>query len=248
MKDHYGFDVVALDDLTNITNGNNHYVYGGVDFLYKNNGNKHLLVTFHGAAKLSVKLPIFRCYNRTYNNSDVLCISDIVLDKYRSKQLELAWFLSTEKHNAGIIYEKIFNHIINKYTKVLFFGTSGGGFPALYYACKYNAICLLGNSQIYPDKYKYYPTLTKILQENNDKLIVHHIEDIMITNLPKQIILSTNTNDAVHYQDHTLPFIEFCKKINFNNITLLSFDGHHVDAHSHYFQDKVGRTINRILK
>ncbi|MBA3286194.1 MAG: hypothetical protein H0U27_14215 [Nitrosopumilus sp.] len=202
---------------------------------------------------------VFRGYNYNIKNTDILCISDALLEKYKDDKMALSWYLSTEKYNFEQTYTEIIECIIKKYSKVLFCGTSGGGYPALYYASKFNKLCLIGNSQIYLDKYTYFLTLNNILEKNNDKIVYQgnqlstpssgksnssrqpesglvltgksnssrqqvtqsglpatcgtrqesglaltgklistNIENIMTTNLPQLIYLSTNTNDAHH--------------------------------------------------
>ncbi|XWV25455.1 UDP-N-acetylglucosamine 2-epimerase [Tupanvirus deep ocean] len=248
MKDHYGIEVTPINDLANMVKGNMHYIFEGAHYLYKNNGNKYLIVSFHGAVKNTIPMPVFRLYNRNYKNSDMLCISDGLLHKYKPKGLALAWFLSSEKYNMEEIYSKIIGHIIKNYTKILFIGTSGGGHAALYYACKFNGICLLGNSQIYLDKYKYYPTVVDTLEKNDDKLIIPNIEEMVKNHPPKRIIISTNTKDTHHYQEHSIPFVKYCTSIGYVNIKPLFFAGNTKATHAHYFKNKVGRLINNILK
>jgi hypothetical protein len=248
MKDHYGIDVTTINDLDNMTAGNVHYIYEDVHFLYKNNGNRHLIISFHGAAKENTRYPIFRNYDRNYVNSDMLSIFDGMLHKYKKQGLLLSWYTSTEKYNFDEVYMKIINHIIKKYNRVLFFGTSGGGFAALYYACKFNAHCLIGNSQLYLDKYKYYPIFEKIITDAGDKPIINNIEDVVAANSPKLITLSTNIDDLHHYSEHSQPFVKFCQDNNISCINAIFFKGTNATAHSQYFQTGHRRIINRFFK
>ena len=63
--------------------------------------------------------------------------------------------MSTKKYNVEHIYVELFTYLIDKqkYNKVIFTGTSAGGFPSLKFACKFNCIALISNSQIYLEKH-----------------------------------------------------------------------------------------------
>lgn len=248
MKDHYGFDVMAINDLSNITTGNIHYIYEDVHFLYKNNNKKHLIVSFHGAIKENTRYPVFRNYDKNYINSDMLSIFDGMLHKYKTQGLLLSWYLSSEKYNFNEIYTKIIKQIIGKYKKVLFFGTSGGGYPALYYACIFNSHCLIGNSQLYLEKYKYYSTFKKILLDADDKIIVKNIEDVIVTNPPKLLTISTNIDDEHHNIEHSEPFVKFCKDNKIYGLNAQFFKGTNPTAHSQYFETGHRRIINKFFK
>ncbi len=248
MKDHYGFDVMTIDDLSNITSGNIHYIYDDVHFLYKNNNKKHLIISFHGYIKENIRCPVFRNYDKNYLNSDNLSIFDGMLHKYKKQGLVLSWYSSTEKYNFDEIYTKIIGHIIGKYDRILFFGTSGGGFPAIYYACKFNSHCLIGNSQLYLEKYEYYPIFSKIVTDAGDKIIVKNIEQVVTTNPPKLLTISTNIDDEHHNIEHAQPFVKFCQDNKITSVNALFFKGTNMAAHTQYFEKSQYRFINRFFK
>lgn len=249
MKDHYGFDIVEISDLNNIADQPCHYKYESIDFYYNRNTNikKYLIVSFHGGIYPTTPIPVFRSYNLKYDNADILSISDRLVEQYYGK-VALGWFLSTTKHDYDAIYTAIIAHIGSKYDDIIFFGTSGGGFPSLYYACKFRQICLIGNPQIYLEKFQQrIADLNKILENDNDNLIQINIEEYMINNPPKYIYYSINQADNHHYNVHAMPFFDFCARIDFTNLNNMTFDTKHDNPHSIVFESCYNTIIRSIF-
>ena len=164
---------------------------------------------------LYTPLPVFKGYNYDNNEYDVLCISDILLKKYNHKKLLLSWFLSTKNNNyfnkyIGL-FEKIFHD--NKYAKIVFCGSSGGGYPSLifssYFANKYNCIALIQNCQIYLDKHNYFEKMINIIPD----IDYRDVENFIKTHTPPNILYIQNINDLHHYNNHFLPFCEFYENL-----------------------------------
>ena len=200
-------------------NNHNQFLLKKNAFIYSSKKkNNQLIVFFHGAIWNGVKLPIFRGYQ--YNNipnTDILSLSDVLLDDYKNKDLKLAWFLSTEKRDLFKIYTSIISKILEKpYKKVLFTGASGGGYPAIRFASYFNESCLIQNCQIYLEEYSYFNKLKKIV---NDVKYININKCINDTGPPKNIFLCQNQLDTSHYEKHALPFEKFIKK-NYSNVNL----------------------------
>lgn len=226
----YNFKKIHITDLNEYSfeNGNFHYVSDDVDFYFKNNNGSNLVVFFHGSLSMkNARSVIFRGYNYNFYDTDILCLSDRLLKIYHSKRLLLSWYLSTPEHNNFDLYIRVLNKILSKnYNKVIFTGTSGGGYPALIFSSFYKGICLLSNSQIYLNKYIYFTEMLSILNLNSNDMFECNIENFMIKyGFPKEIILYSNTRDANHYKNHSLPFFNFIKDNNSDIINPIFFYG-----------------------
>lgn len=206
-----------------ITYGNFIYQLDNVFYLFKNNNNNNnIIISFHGALFGDITGPIFRNYEKNILNYDILSLSDKILENYDKDRLLLSWYLDTKKYKYNNIYYNIISNILKlkKYEKIYFFGTSGGGYSAIKYSCFFNAISIVSNSQIYLNKYFYFRKAVDILMKNNDEFIYGNSESIeSITTIykPKKIILFTNKLDTHHYNNHSLPFIEYCNNNKISN-------------------------------
>lgn len=235
----YGYKQQIITNLNNIdTNSNNFYNYKGLNFLSKlNSENENLVIIFHGAVSGNgIDRIIFRGHDYNIDNTNIVCISDYLLNKYHKYKVN--WALSTVNYNAEQFYIELFTYIINlkKYNKVIFTGTSAGGFPSLKFACKFNSIALIANSQIYLEEYgkskiKNYgfEDLKNIVEKNNDKLIYKNkqIEYILQKNKPKKVIIYNNKKDSTFIND-IQPLIKYIENIKISNLfemNLFEYDG-----------------------
>ena len=221
MKDSYGFPILKINKLNQVKYGNIHYVYKSFDFLVKKKpGVKNIAVCFHGASP-SNKV-VFRGYNYGGSKYDVLSIHDRILKSYGGKYLDgkliMGWYLNSEKYpNMINTYSEIIKTITKDYNNVIFHGASAGGYPALYYASLTNQHCIIGNSQIYLDKYEYHEKTKDFMIKKSDKLIPYtNIHDQFKKHgYPKSIVLYCNILDTHHYQEHAVPFVNKCKEDGF---------------------------------
>lgn len=227
MVEAYGYKQQIINELNNIDNNtNNFYNYKGLNFLSKlSSKNKNLVIIFHGAVSGNGKNRIvFRGYNYEINDTNIVCICDYLLNKYH--EYKVNWALSTDKHNVEYIYDELFTYLINqqKYSKVIFTGSSAGGFPSLKFACKFNCIALISNSQIYIEEYGKnnghgFYHLKNMVEKKNDKLIYKNkqIEHIIYEYKPKKAIIFNNKKDSTYKRD-IVPIIQY---INNNKISHL---------------------------
>jgi hypothetical protein len=228
----YNFVIQYIDKLSDITkNQNIHYVYKDINFLLKSKkDNKKLIVLFHGAVRPNndnLKRIVFRGYNYEINNCDILSLSDGLMNKY--KDYVIGWFLSSKKYNFDEIYQEIINEIIKHgvYEKVIFTGTSAGGYPAIKYASIFNGHCLVSNSQLYLDKYNKmfsgYNLLNDMLKENDDEIIYDGIENILLDNRARKIVIYCNTYDYTYYVD-LIKLLKFIGSNEIKNIEIRLFE------------------------
>lgn len=225
----YKINYKCLNSLNEINETKNvclHYEHNDIQFAFRHVENSgKLVISFHGETKTDFQLPIFR-FPFIRNSSPVshLSICDDLLIKYKNDELTLSWYLDTIKYSNHKKYHELINFIINTYAindkvndKVIFFGTSGGGFPALKYSSIFNKSCLISNFQVYLDKHGRFKNLCKILEKNNDELVYEKLEDIFQKyGNPECIHLYTNSRDKPSYVNQTLPFINYLESINAN--------------------------------
>jgi hypothetical protein len=226
----YKIDCEYIGDLNETCDtGNSFYNYNGIHFYHKkNNNSKNLLISFNGLIQSKFKdlvpLPVFRSfYNKEYNT---LSLSDKLLEDHSDKKLLLSWFASPSNTNYFERYIEIIQFFINKYDKMIFYGSSGGGFPSLLFASHFNKTALIFNSQVYLEKYWYFKDFINIVQpsiDNNNYNIEH-----LTTNYNKQAhsYIYVNENDKEHYDKHFKPFKQFItdKKL-LDKYTFISFVG-----------------------
>ncbi len=109
----YGYHQQIITDLNSIDiNSDNFYNYKNLNFLSKlNSKNENIVFSFHGSipgSGLGKHSVIFRGYDYSIPNTDIVCISDFLLDKYTSNYC-INWTLSSKKYNfTDNIYKDIF--------------------------------------------------------------------------------------------------------------------------------------------
>lgn len=208
------------------------YIYKNIYFLSKLKKNsKNLIVFFHGALpKTETSNIIFRGYNYNIDMCDILCVSDGLINVYTG--LRIGWYLSTVKYPFENIYKEIFEHYINsnKYQRVIFTGTSGGGFPSIYWASYFGKVALISNAQFYIENFIKREfekigirKINEILVKFSDQFIYEDktIEKIILGKKPEKIIIFTNVNDK-HFTD-TDEFINFINYHGLNDIVEMNF-------------------------
>lgn len=229
----YGYEQQTINELNNIDNNtNNFYNYKGLHFLSKLScKNKNLVICFHGSIPYHKKgefNAVFRGVNYIINNTDIICISDYYLHKYKDN-FTVSWSLSTKKHsNLDLLYKKLFEYIINKkkYKNVIFTGTSAGGFPSLKFGSFFNSTVIISNSQLYIENYDNNSGLQNIKNfiDNDDEIIYENkmIEKIILQSKPKQIIYYQNKQDIGPIPHNSygdcIQFKNFLESNNLKNI------------------------------
>jgi hypothetical protein len=237
MVEAYCYKQQIINKLNNIDNNtNNFYNYKNLNFLSKlKSENKNLVIIFHGAVLGNgIDRIIFRGYNYEIDDTNIVCISDYLINIYH--EYIVNWTLSTDKHNVEYIYDELFTYLITqkKYNKIIFTGTSAGGFPSLKFACKFNCIALISNSQIYIEKYgknkaNGFYHLKNMVEKNNDKLIYENnqIEHIINKYKPKKVIIFNNIKDSTYKRD-IVPIIQYINNNKISHlfqINLFDYDG-----------------------
>ena len=228
----YGYQQKKIEKLSLIHgNGNYWYNYKHFNFLTKlKEQHTNLVVVFHGALpNPEDRKCCFRGFNFEIENTDIVCVSDLLISIYTN--FEISWYFSTVKHNVQDIYIETFTYLLNKkiYKNVIFTGTSGGGYPSLYFASYFNKIALISNAQIYPEHYWHFKNLQTKIKENDDELLYSNrdIEYYITKSNPSKIILYQNVKDdgLKHISNaYYMPFVLFMEK-NKSLLDLHLFEG-----------------------
>tara|TARA_E500000178_G_scaffold31711_1_gene28834 strand:+ start:1110 stop:1907 length:798 start_codon:yes stop_codon:yes gene_type:complete len=211
------------------------YQFKNIDFLVSTYINrKNLVIFFHGG-RCGATLPIFRGYDYTFDDTNILSFSDPLLKYYNTN---IGWYLNTTKHPSlrnDII--SIINKIkdITQPSNLIFVAQCSGVLIAVELACIFNEYVFITNPhlivksddcKVYDswtdtrsfniyNNTKYYP-LETILKENKESIITY--DDLDIRNafinhgIPKHITI------YAHNDDYTTEWIvkvkEFYIKIN----------------------------------
>jgi hypothetical protein len=161
-------------------------------------------------------LPLFRCYNID-KGMNVLAMADKLFEVYSKQEIKTAWFLSTKKHNVQAIYDEIALSIISRQSTddVVAFGSSGGGYPALSFACRLNLKVVIAGTQ--PMVHQYHPYFKEFQDlvksvDPDDVVVYTPIEEIIRQRgqLPPKATLYCNLTDKQQYLDSSIAFAKFC--------------------------------------
>ena len=109
------------------------YRYKNIDFLLNfNKDNTFLICMFHGG-RCGASIPIFRGRDYFIKNCSILSISDPSLEYY--KDINIGWYLDTEKYKITENVLKIINYIKRFNKKVLLVSQCSGSLFALKLGC-----------------------------------------------------------------------------------------------------------------
>lgn len=219
----YGYTQKRIDNLMKISNNeNNFYNYKDLNFLSMLRiENENLVINFHGSipGKLCGTYEVvFRGFSYKIDNTDIVCISDYLLSKYKNGYT-VSWTLETKNHSySDLLYSEIFEYIINmkNYKKIIFTGTSAGGFPSLKFGSYFNAIVLISNSQLYIENYinnRGIDMIRKYINVNDDVIYKNKmIEKIILNSQPKKIYYYQNIKD-----NNDMPHNSYADFLQFKN-------------------------------
>lgn len=136
---------------------------------------------------------------------------------YVSPKLLLGWFVGNQKQpRLQYVIRGILNHLVPAGERMLTFGSSGGGYAALYYAANRDgAVAVPVNPQTNLANYNRaavarYARLAWGLTGDSALKQIPAVTDLTrIYRTPgKQVIYVQNTNDRTHMQGHFQPFMD----------------------------------------
>lgn len=210
------------------------YEFKNIDYLVSTYINrKNLIIFFHGG-RCGANLPIFRGYNYTFNDSNILSFSDPLLKYYNTN---IGWYLNTTKHPSlrnDII--SIINKIkdITQPTNMIFVAQCSGALIAVELACIFNEYAFITNphlilksddcivynswtdtpsSNVY-NNIEYFP-LKSILKKNEESIITYN--DLDIRYALKNIDIPKHLTIYAHNDDYTTEWILKVKEYYIRN-------------------------------
>lgn len=195
-----------------------------IDFLYsQKDGSKVTFFMFHGAIEPHFKLPVLSGLGITGGvDAHRVFISDPALVK--NEELLLSWYAGCSEHphlqnDLVSIFKKILKD--NGSQRAVFFGGSGGGYAALYFASQINSsVALVFNPQTSLRKYdsKAVHMFTNLAYEIDSREydplslisdeVVLDVCKVYQEPVPAQVIYLQNKNDVQHVNRHMKPFLE----------------------------------------
>ena len=160
-------------DFKNAPNGRFFIPYKNIDFdclFKKNHESNRLYVLFSGARQENMP-PVFTRWSYCmYVNGSMLNIDDPMCKL--NQKLELRWYYGTETESYCDYIVEIVEEFAkqNGFKDIVFFSSSGGGYAALYCACKLDgSMAVAINSQFDLSSYSYAGVIEKITGLNLNK-------------------------------------------------------------------------------
>lgn len=181
--------IISFDDFRNAPDGRFSISHKGVSFdcLFKRNDDSdRLYVVFSGLRQSGLSEPTFKRWSYyKYMNGSMLNIDDPMCKIH--KELELGWYYGNEKESycdyiAEIVTVFAQQNNIRK-TNIVFFASSGGGFAALYCACRIKgSMAVVINPQIKLElnyRAKAFTEITKISLGERDIYLRNHLPELI---------------------------------------------------------------------
>lgn len=183
---------------------------------------KTLLIMFHGAVDRETrKVPAFTPFLPELADSvHQLAISDPTM--LAGSNFSMSWYAGHESFDSQRILKDIFKKIADflSVENVIFFGTSGGGFAALYYSWHYcGSVAIVGNPQTKIEKYysghvqRYRDECWKSLEKEHPlgELICADVCNLYAERFDNTVIYLQSNSDYFHLFHHMAPFLDAVK-------------------------------------
>lgn len=192
-----------------------------IDVMFQPNGQPTTIVTFHGASDENTRLPYFVGAGITNGlpvNRIYLCDPSL----YLSKTLRLAWYLGSEVHpRLQADLDKIVDRLLEAAgsERVIFFGSSGGGFAALRMSARFpDSAALVVNPQISVGAY-FENAVSQYMYEMWGADYPDDLPGTTIHDLSRLYVLKRehsntigylqNTRDMLHVNGHQRRFVSW---------------------------------------
>lgn len=191
--------------------------YGGhpLDLLHLDRGYDTTIVIFHAALVGSrVKsLPLFSGLRVTKDvPANIICVADPSI----RFGIELAWFAGNKDQPLQRDLPNVLRHLLSRYEqsqKMVFFGSSGGGFAALFYGHGFpGSIIVASHPQIRLSEYNpavvdAYLKSAWDVDSLNATPITHDLNTLYSAGLPGSVLVLQNAWDGHHRDRHLAPWI-----------------------------------------
>jgi hypothetical protein len=204
------------------------------DLFVENNHAPATVVHFHPAIpdRSGVGLPIFLGQAIEGASPNVVHVSDPGL--YLSATMPIAWFAGIQGCPIQLIMHQILKSLSQSFgqTKLIFTGTSGGGFAALYYGHGFpHSLSLVSNPQTKILNFEYqaihdychtcFGTVDKEgIKRVLDRIIVSDLVALYSTGFENFVLYAQNTTD-VGLETHLKPFLSALPKELLGRVAVL---------------------------
>ena len=181
-------------------------------------GSKHLFISFHGAIDRSTRsIPAFTpFFPDLEGQAHQLAISDPTM--MRDADFSMSWYAGHDGFEAQKILGQLFKDFQTflEIDNIIFVGTSGGGFAALYYGWHHpGSVTIAGNPQTRLNAYyarhltAYRETCWPDVSENTqlDRVICYDLGSLYAQSIPNSVIYVQATTDYLHLTKHMTDFI-----------------------------------------
>lgn len=177
-----------------------------------------LIVHFHGAVDRKTRpIPVFANFQPDFNGkSHQLSLADPTLQN--SEDLELAWYVGAEGFPVQSLLKEYLTAVIQHLgiSRIIFFGSSGGGFSALYYGWNFsNCIVLACSPQTRITSYyqRHQTRFKELCWPSAESLGT--LPDDAVTDICKlyakghqnTVVCLVSQGDTFHLNNHVLPLI-----------------------------------------
>ena len=226
-------DIKRIRSVNEIERIAGHYVIdiNGVDINFNFSPSKDrlsstLILGFHGSVNRQKRdLPSFMSFLPSVDtDAHQICIADPSLNT--DSNLSMSWFAG---HDGFLTQDELRGFILNlcgelKVNRTIYFGTSGGGFAALFYSYFHeNSLALVGNPQTAINKYfkshidKYLASCWPDSEDFSslDGVITYDLQKLYgVNDIKNTVVYLQNSTDYFHLYKHMLPFLLAIKSNN----------------------------------
>lgn len=198
--------IIPPKDICLAKNGRVNIRFNNIEFecvLNKRESSGELIVFFSGFKNDNNTLPLFRRWSYAdLTESNVLSIADPMLRKY--EDIRLGWYYGTKEENyldyiseiVMICAEQL--HI--RCDNIIFYSSSGGGFAALYCACKVKgstAVVINPQIKLSADSYcQTFESITGISLSEDDCFQRNNLPDLIMKSSESKFIIIENLKSA----------------------------------------------------
>ncbi|MCX7568336.1 alpha/beta hydrolase [Sulfitobacter sp. F26169L] len=192
-----------------------------------------VMFSFHGAINRETReIPAYPPFLRNLDGSaHQVAISDpsMLIDS----AFGMSWYAGHDGFHTQTILKDLLADIIDVLSaeRVIFFGSSGGGFAALYFSWHFpDSLCLALCPQTGVERYysghlaRYldacWPDATGGYAEVSQKVCLD-VVDLYEDKFPNTVVYLQSTGDYFHFQNHLVPFLHRAKLSRADNRFLL---------------------------
>lgn len=262
---------IVLQKLSEIADVKSDYFIGctnlhtlKLDFIFKRDSRKRLLILNQAAVSRTRSLPIFQRWKWINDfNANVLIVNDPLL--YKNENIKAGWWIGTSDCDTAFEFAKEISYLANKLNietkNIFFYGSSAGGFASLQQASCLSgstAIADIAQTDLFTYKYRSevevtanscygIKTLDKI--EDRYKCRFRLIDRFKTLEEVPNIYILQNIEDTHHLLTQAIPLIEYLNQKDKSKYSIYCYRLKHPIKGGHYPLPRRRTTqfINKIM-